>query len=226
MGVFSAFDVSASGMTAQRTRLDVISHNIANVNSTRDADGNIYKRKTVVFQEKAYYSFDDALTSATGMYGKVGNGVKISRITEDTDTEGRMVYDPSNPDADENGYVTYPNVNTVTEMTNMIDAIDPAIIRRGRFDHIVEVKMPSAAEVRALLESLLSKLPVSNGIEIEPLSNRLAGRPLSDAAFVVKEAGRLAVKADQDEIDNEILFQACDALPPQKEETKKIGFTS
>ena len=98
----------------------------------------------------------------------------------------------------------------VIAMTNMIDAIDPAIIRRGRFDHIVEVKMPSAAEVRALLESLLSKLPVSNGIEIEPLSNRLAGRPLSDAAFVVKEAGRLAVKADQDEIDNEILFQACE----------------
>lgn len=122
MGVFSSFDISASGMTAQRTRLDVISHNIANVNSTRDADGNIYKRKTVVFQEKAYYSFDDALTNAAGMYGKVGNGVKISRITEDTDTEGRMVYDPSNPDADENGYVTYPNVNTVTEMTNMIDA--------------------------------------------------------------------------------------------------------
>ncbi len=122
MGVFSAFDVSASGMTAQRTRLDVISQNIANVNSTRDADGNIYKRKTVVFQEKEYYSFDDALTSATGMYGKVGNGVKIRQISEDTDTEGRMVYDPSNPDADENGYVTYPNVNTVTEMTNMIDA--------------------------------------------------------------------------------------------------------
>ena len=122
MGVFSAFDVSASGMTAQRTRLDVISQNIANVNSTRDADGNIYKRKTVVFQEKAYYSVDDALTSATGMYGKVGNGVKIRQISEDTDTEGRMVYDPSNPDADENGYVTYPNVNTVTEMTNMIDA--------------------------------------------------------------------------------------------------------
>ena len=122
MGVFSAFDVSDSGMTAQRTRLDVISQNIANVNSTRDADGNIYKRKTVVFQEKAYYSFDDALTYATGMYGKVGNGVKIWQISEDTDTEGRMVYDPSNPDADENGYVTYPNVNTVTEMTNMIDA--------------------------------------------------------------------------------------------------------
>lgn len=114
----------------------------------------------------------------------------------------------------------------VIAMTNMIDAIDPAIIRRGRFDHIVEVKMPSAAEVRALLESLLSKLPVSNDIEIESLSNRLAGRPLSDAAFVVKEAGRLAVKADQDEIDNEIIFKVCDALPLQNEGKRKIGFTS
>ena len=56
------------------------------------------------------------------MYGKVGNGVKIRQIAEDNETECRMVYDPSNPDADENGYVTYPNVNTVTEMTNMIDA--------------------------------------------------------------------------------------------------------
>jgi flagellar basal-body rod protein FlgC len=119
MGVFSAFDISASGMTAQRTRLDVISQNIANVNTTRDAEGNQYNRKTVVFQEKGYVSFNDALCSATGM---VGNGVKISAIVEDTDTEGRMVYDPSNPDADEDGYVMYPNVNTVTEMTNMIDA--------------------------------------------------------------------------------------------------------
>lgn len=119
MGVFSAMDISASGMTAQRTRLDVISQNIANVNSTRDADGNIYNRKNVVFQEKAYISFDDTLCAAAGT---VGNGVKITRIVEDTDTAGRMVYDPSHPDADENGYVTYPNVNTVTEMTDMIDA--------------------------------------------------------------------------------------------------------
>lgn len=119
MGVFSSFDISASGMTAQRTRLDVISQNIANVNTTRDAEGNPYNRKTVLFQERGYVSFNDALCSATGM---VGNGVKIRQIVEDTDTEGRLVYDPSSPDADENGYVMYPNVNTVTEMTNMIDA--------------------------------------------------------------------------------------------------------
>ena len=119
MGVFSAMDIIASGMTAQRTRLDVISQNIANVNTTRGADGTPYNRKNVVFQEKAYVSFDDTLCAAAGL---VGNGVKIVEIVEDTDTEGRMVYDPSHPDADENGYVMYPNVNTVTEMTDMIDA--------------------------------------------------------------------------------------------------------
>lgn len=117
--VFSAMDISASGMTAQRTRLDIISQNIANVNSTRDADGNVYRRKSVIFEEKNYVSFSDTLTNATGNLGK---GVKISRIFEDTETDCRMVYDPSHPDANEDGYVTYPNVNTVTEMTDMIDA--------------------------------------------------------------------------------------------------------
>ncbi len=120
MGVFSSMDISASGMTAQRTRLDIISQNIANVNTTRGADGNVYKRKNVVFQEKQYVSFSDTLAAAS--CGTVGNGVKISQIIEDNDTDCRMVYDPSHPDADENGYVTYPNVNTVTEMTDMIDA--------------------------------------------------------------------------------------------------------
>ena len=61
MGVFSGMDISASGMTAQRTRLDIISENIANVNSTRDADGNIYKRKSVIFHEKGYPSFQETL---------------------------------------------------------------------------------------------------------------------------------------------------------------------
>lgn len=117
--VFSAMDISASGMTAQRTRLDIISQNIANVNSTRDADGNVYRRKSVIFEEKNYVSFSDTLTNATGNLGK---GVKISSIFEDTETDCRMVYDPSHPDANEDGYVTYPNVNTVTEMTDMIDA--------------------------------------------------------------------------------------------------------
>ena len=116
MSVFGAMDVSATGMTAQQTRMDTISENIANVNTTRD--GNVYKRKTVVFEEKSYPSFSESLSMANGHIGK---GVKVSQIVED-DSEGNKVYDPSHPDADEDGYVTYPNVNTVTEMTNMIDA--------------------------------------------------------------------------------------------------------
>jgi len=114
MSVFGAMDVSATGMTAQQTRMDTISENIANVNTTRDANGNVYKRKTVVFEEKSYPSLSMA-------NGHIGKGVKVSQIVED-DSEGNKVYDPSHPDADEDGYVTYPNVNTVTEMTNMIDA--------------------------------------------------------------------------------------------------------
>ncbi len=119
MRVFSAMDISATGMTAQRTRLDIISQNLANVMTTRDADGDPYMRKSVIFEEKSYVSFDEALINATG---RVGNGVRITKIFEDDVTEGRLVYDPSHPDADEKGYVLYPNVNTVTEMTDMIDA--------------------------------------------------------------------------------------------------------
>ncbi len=118
MSVFGAMDISASGMTAQQVRSDIISQNIANVNTTRDANGNAYKRKTVVFEEKSYPTFDESLSHAAGHIGK---GVKVTEIIEDP-SEGRLVYDPSHPDANKDGYVTYPNVNTVTEMTNLIDA--------------------------------------------------------------------------------------------------------
>ncbi len=118
-GIFNAMNVSASGMTAQRTRMDVISENIANVNTTRDENGEPYKRKTVVFQENSNASFDNILSNKLESYHP--HGVKITSIVEDTN-EGAMTYDPNHPDADENGYVTLPNVNTVTEMTNLIDA--------------------------------------------------------------------------------------------------------
>lgn len=118
-GIFNAMDVSASGMTAQRTRMDVIAQNIANVNTTRDENGNVYKRQTVVFHENSNMSFDTILSNKLSPYK--ANGVKITAIVEDN-SEGIMAYDPNHPDADENGYVTYPNVNTVTEMTNLIDA--------------------------------------------------------------------------------------------------------
>lgn len=118
MSVFSSFDISATGMTAQQTRTDIIAQNIANANTTRDADGYPYKRKMVVFTEKSFPSFSDSLAQATGTIGK---GVKVSEIVEDG-REGNMVYDPSHPDANEDGYVMYPNVNIVTEMTDLIDA--------------------------------------------------------------------------------------------------------
>ncbi len=119
MSVMNGMNISASGMTAQRLRLDIISQNIANVNTTRDENGNPYRRKNVVFAEKNVTPFGDILLKTAGT---VGSGVKVTQITEDTETAMRKVYDPSHPDADDDGYVTYSNVNTVQEMTDMIDA--------------------------------------------------------------------------------------------------------
>lgn len=127
MSMFSAFNISASGMTAQRYRMDIISENVANANTTRTEDGTPYRRKVVLFEEKTgEKSFGCAFANAadkmsgTGRYS--GQGVKVTEVLEDNKTEMNMVYDPSHPDADEDGYVTYPNVSIITEMTNMIDA--------------------------------------------------------------------------------------------------------
>lgn len=123
MSMFSAFNVNASGMTAQRLRMDVISENVANANTTRTQNGTPYVRKVVSFATKGNgieSNFHKVLRGVSAAY--VGQGVKVDGIYKDTETEMNMVYDPSHPDADENGYVTYPNVNIVTEMTNLIDA--------------------------------------------------------------------------------------------------------
>ncbi|MDO4513603.1 MAG: flagellar basal body rod protein FlgC [Lachnospiraceae bacterium] len=121
MSVFTAFDINSSGMTAQRYRMDIISENVANANTTRTEDGTPYRRKVVTFQEKgSQTNFSHVLNKATDKYS--GTGVRIGGVYEDQVSEMKMVYDPSHPDADENGYVTYPNVNIITEMTNLIDA--------------------------------------------------------------------------------------------------------
>ena len=121
MGMFDAFNINASGMTAQRYRMDIISQNVANANTTRTEDGTPYRRKVVTFTEKGEgVRFGSVFKSAQNKIS--GSGVKVDGVYEDTETEMNMVYDPSHPDADENGYVTYPNVNIVTEMTNLIDA--------------------------------------------------------------------------------------------------------
>jgi len=123
MAMFHALNISATGMTAQRLRMDILSENLANVKTTRTADGTPYVRKNVVFQEKDSSSFQAALTTQLKLNNSyIGNGVKVSALVEDTETPMTMVYEPSHPDADENGYVTYPNVNVVTEMTDLIDA--------------------------------------------------------------------------------------------------------
>ena len=120
MGLFQSFNISASGMTAERFRTDVIAQNIANVTTTRTADGTPYRRKVVTFAEKRLTPFDEMLNRQR--YSYKGDGVKVTSVQEDTTSDYIMEYDPAHPDADENGYVSYPNVNLVTEMTNLIDA--------------------------------------------------------------------------------------------------------
>lgn len=127
MGFFSSFDISASGMTAERYRMDIISENLANMNTTRTEDGTPYCRKVVTFQERnSKTPFSRILDWERDKYTNVnrysGNGVKVTGVHEDTWTELKMVYDPAHPDADENGYVMYPNVDAVTEFVNLIDA--------------------------------------------------------------------------------------------------------
>lgn len=125
MSFWDVLKIGASALNAQRLRLDVISNNIANAETTRTEDGEPYQRRDVIFspQEeksflpqflKARYSGDNGLTSNQG-------GVKAAEIITD-DRPGPVVYDPKHPDADEEGYVTYPNVNMVVEMTNMLSA--------------------------------------------------------------------------------------------------------
>jgi flagellar basal-body rod protein FlgC len=110
-GLFGAIGISASGMSAERLRMDVTSDNLANADTTQGANGQPYQRQEVVLQS-GNPSFSDIL-------GNQQAGVQVAGIVNDT-TPGQKVYDPSNPDANAQGYVTMPNVNTVTEMTDLI----------------------------------------------------------------------------------------------------------
>lgn len=121
MGMFTAFDINASGMTAQRFRMDIISENVANAQTTRTEDGTPYRRKVVTFEQKGGQTpFSRVLNKHFDKYS--GEGVKVSGVYEDEVTEMKLVYDPSHPDANADGYVEMPNVNPITEMTNLIDA--------------------------------------------------------------------------------------------------------
>jgi flagellar basal-body rod protein FlgC len=124
MGLFDAIDASGSGLAAERLRMDVTSENLANAQTTKGADGQPYRRKEVVLQQAGASgtSFASVLSSMQGAGGaRSVSGVRVSGIVEDSSALKRL-YDPGHPDADKDGYVTMPNVNTVTEMTDLISS--------------------------------------------------------------------------------------------------------
>ena len=114
-GVFTAMEVAASGLTAERSRMNVIAGNLANARTTRTDDGTPYKRLDPVFAAKPL------ATGATDPVSLAVRKVELSEVREDT-APGQMVYDPGHPDANAQGYVEYPNVNVVSEMVNMMSA--------------------------------------------------------------------------------------------------------
>lgn len=120
MSFFNSINVSASGLTAERLRMDIISQNVANANTTRTASGTPYRRKIPVFREQQADSFQQQLATASGKYS-AGNGVEVVGVKEDK-SDFKRIYDPSHPDSDKNGYVLMPNVDTVAEMINLISA--------------------------------------------------------------------------------------------------------
>ncbi|MBC8063049.1 MAG: flagellar basal body rod protein FlgC [Clostridiaceae bacterium] len=122
MGFFRAIDSGASALSAQRLRMDTISQNIANANTTRTENGTPYRRKVVLFEERnSQAPFSKYLKDAEGGRDSAGDGVRVSQIVEDT-SAFKKVYEPGNPDADAEGYMELPNVDVVTEMVNMISA--------------------------------------------------------------------------------------------------------
>lgn len=116
MSVFDNLKISGSGLTAQRLRMDVISNNIANAETTRSAGGEPYRRQEVVFRP-----ISNARSQLSGANKLSQQGVEVSAVVPDN-APPRMVYDPEHPDADAAGYVAYPDIDVVTEMTDMMSA--------------------------------------------------------------------------------------------------------
>ena len=115
----------------------------------------------------------------------------------------------------------------IVAMTNRIEMIDPAILRRGRFDHVIKVDFASEVEVLSLLEKLLSTLPKDDSVDPRPFAREMAGRPLSDVTFVVREGARLAARAGRDQMNQESLLAAMAATPARAREggsQRRIGF--
>ncbi len=121
MSIFNSINISTSGLTAERLRMDIISKNIANANTTRTANGTPYRRQVVVFKTKdTNIPFSEHLRQSKEQKSNL-TGVEVSSIQEDSSPH-KKVYDPGHPDADESGYVLMSNVNIISEMANLISA--------------------------------------------------------------------------------------------------------
>lgn len=121
MSYFRSLDIGASALTAQNLRIDTISQNIANAQTTRTENGQPYRRKFVLFEERKGDGLVDGSVENPGKLGAVGSGVRVTKVLEDN-TPLKKVYDPGHPDADPEGYVSYPNIDTIVEMVNLISA--------------------------------------------------------------------------------------------------------
>jgi len=126
MGIFNSISVAATGLTANRMRLDVIANNMANVNTTRTTEGGPFRRSRVVMRPVTESPFWRSPFLPDSMDDGIGRGVRVVEVQKDLKTEPRYVYDPTHPDAilsgPREGYVEMPNVDVVTEMTDMISA--------------------------------------------------------------------------------------------------------
>ncbi len=126
MGIFSSINTAATGLTAQRVRLDVISDNIANADTTRTTEGGPFRRSRVVFRPRVDQPYWRSPFLPRFLDNGVGEGVSVVSVEKDMDTQPRLKYDPTHPDAHKTGpltgYVEMPNVNIVEEMVDMISA--------------------------------------------------------------------------------------------------------
>ena len=155
----------------------------------------------VVIEEMESYLSDRQMHESTGLYHVEEVGEFLRRIPE---AHQRQVL--------------------IIGTTNRVEMIDPAILRRGRFDHMVEVGLPTQDEVSELLEASLQKVPTRGEIDTRDVVKALTGRALSDTAFVVREAARLAARAGRDVLDADTLRASLAALPPLEPERRPIGF--
>ena len=127
MDLFQAMQISASGLTAQRVRMNILASNLANANTTKTPEGGPFRRKDVYFQNVGLSQLGSrqSLDGPNGAFeselDRQLQGVQVSQVVRDT-RDPRLVYDPSHPDANEDGYVAMPNINVITEMVSMMNS--------------------------------------------------------------------------------------------------------